>query len=101
MTFRINFVQRGGDRWYCDLDCISDRNAALGLYTGPEGHGLFVAANEGNGQAILPEDEFRIPPESAKDAAKRKFSMALVALGWGPELDRYGSSVDWLAHRKS
>ena len=94
MTFRITFVQRGNDRWYCDLERIGSQDISLGLYTGPDGRGLFVDDDSAHVQALLSEDQFRIPPESAKDVATREFSRALVALGWGPEVDRHGAVVE-------
>lgn len=100
MTFRIAFVRRGDDRWYCDLERISNRDTSLGLYTGPDGRGLFVDDNKGNVQALLSEGEFGIPAEAAKDVVKRQFAAALVALGWGPEMNRHGVVVEQPAHRR-
>ena len=37
---------------------------------------------------LLSEDQFRISPDAAKEEATVEFARALVALGWGPEMNR-------------
>ena len=90
MALRINFVQHGDDRWYCDAELIGDHDISLGLYTGPGGHGLLMEDEKGLVRILLDEATFWIPAAAGKKQAAAEFAAGLVSLGWGPEIDHHG-----------
>ena len=100
MTFRIDYLYRreGTDGWVFDIKGIEGRGIYGTLVTNPEGRALYLEDQEHliaipPGSLLLSATEFCVPANSSKAQAMRILALALLRLGWGPEVNQQNKVV--------
>ncbi|MDO9007543.1 MAG: hypothetical protein Q7U80_04915 [Thiobacillus sp.] len=100
MTFRIDYLHRseGTDAWSFDIKGIEGRGVYGTLVTNPEGRALYLEDQEHlipipPGTLLLSATEFCVPANSSKAQAMRILALALLRLGWGPEVNQQNKVV--------
>lgn len=100
MTFRIDYLYRreGTEGWVFDIKGIEGRGVYGTLVTNPEGRALYLEDQEHliplpPGTLLLSATEFCVPANSSKAQAMRMLALALLRLGWGPEVNQQNKVV--------
>ena len=97
MTIRIDQVRQKGDLWEFDIKGIQGQGVYGSLVTGDDGRGLYIkhlrfdlpSPPYFEREDLVSPETFHIPAGTSPTEASRLAAQALVALGWGPEVDQH------------
>lgn len=101
MTIRIDQIRRQGNLWEFGIKGMKGQGVYGTLITGDDGRGLYIKHQRFDmpkppyyeREDLIAPESFFIPNDSSPEQASRLVALALIKLGWGPEVDRHNRLI--------